>query len=210
MVSTYSLKKKFQDFLRPLACFLLSSKMTPNQVTIFTVVLSVVFSLVLSAFGRTAGLFWSVPVFLFIRMALNAIDGMMAREGSMTSSLGVFLNELGDVISDLALFFAFCSSGLVRIEPMILFSILALLSEMAGVVAVQVGSVRRYEGPMGKSDRAFLVAILAVLLACGVQATVVFDALLDLGSLALFITVVMRVRSALLESKTIERKVRDT
>ena len=32
--------------------------------------------------------------------------------------------------------------------------------EMAGVVAVQIGAERRYDGPMGKSDRAFTFGLL--------------------------------------------------
>jgi CDP-diacylglycerol--glycerol-3-phosphate 3-phosphatidyltransferase len=35
-------------------------------------------------------------------MALNAIDGMLAREHDMQSPLGAMLNELGDVLSDVA------------------------------------------------------------------------------------------------------------
>ena len=34
--------------------------------------------------------------------------------------------------------------------------VLTLVSEMTGVVAVQIGASRRYDGPMGKSDRAFV------------------------------------------------------
>ena len=44
-----------------------------------------------------------IPVVLVLRMALNAIDGMLAREHGMRTRLGALLNELGDVISDSAL-----------------------------------------------------------------------------------------------------------
>ena len=42
-------------------------------------------------------------------MALNAIDGMLAREFNQKSRLGGYLNEITDVVSDgaLYLFFAF-------------------------------------------------------------------------------------------------------
>ena len=45
-----------------------------------------------------------VPIGLLIRMALNALDGMMARTYNMQSKLGEVLNEIGDVISDLFIF----------------------------------------------------------------------------------------------------------
>lgn len=40
---------------------------------------------------------------------------------------------------------------------------LAVLSEYAGVVASLIGLERRYDGPMGKSDRAFLFGVLGVI-----------------------------------------------
>ena len=45
-----------------------------------------------------------LPIILFLRMGLNAIDGMLAREHGMKSNLGAVLNEVGDVISDSALY----------------------------------------------------------------------------------------------------------
>ncbi len=41
-------------------------------------------------------------------MALNAIDGMLAREHAMQTPLGAMLNELGDVVSDAALYLPLC------------------------------------------------------------------------------------------------------
>ena len=40
-------------------------------------------------------------------MALNAIDGMLAREFGQKSALGGYLNEIGDVVSDAALYAPF-------------------------------------------------------------------------------------------------------
>ena len=47
------------------------------------------------------------PVWLLARMALNAIDGMLAREFHQKSVLGGYLNEIGDVVSDAALYAPF-------------------------------------------------------------------------------------------------------
>jgi len=66
-------------------------------------------------------------------MTLNAIDGMFARESGMKSSLGSTLNELGDVVSDAALYLPFAlipdlpSVGIVAIV------LLATISGFAGV-----------------------------------------------------------------------------
>jgi CDP-diacylglycerol--glycerol-3-phosphate 3-phosphatidyltransferase len=47
--------------------------------------------------------------------------------------------------------------------------ILGIVSEMAGVVAIQVGADRRYDGPLGKSDRAFVFGCIAFLIGCGLE-----------------------------------------
>lgn len=73
------------------------------------------------------------------------------------------------MVSDVALYLPF---GLVAgISPVTVVAtvVLAALSEMTGVVAVQIGASRRYDGPMGKSDRAAAFGLLAVLLACGLE-----------------------------------------
>ncbi len=98
-------------------------------------------------------------------MGLNAIDGMLAREFGQKSRLGAVLNELGDVLSDIALYLPLALLPEVRDWPVIAFVIAAIVAEFAGVLALQVGSERRYDGPMGKSDRAFWIGLFAVLLA---------------------------------------------
>jgi phosphatidylglycerophosphate synthase len=47
--------------------------------------------------------------------------------------------------------------------PIIAFCIGATLTEFCGVLGRALGGSRHYEGPMGKSDRAFVVGALALL-----------------------------------------------
>ena len=54
-----------------------------------------------------AALLLLLPRGCFARMALNAIDGMLAREHGQKIELGALLNELGDVVSDAALYLPF-------------------------------------------------------------------------------------------------------
>jgi CDP-diacylglycerol--glycerol-3-phosphate 3-phosphatidyltransferase len=104
-------------------------------------------------------------VILFLRMGLNAVDGMLAREFGQQSRLGAVLNELGDVFSDAVLYLPLALAPAIAPWSMVIFVLSAVMVEFTGVVAVQVGSVRRYEGPMGKSDRAFWIGLLSTLLA---------------------------------------------
>jgi CDP-diacylglycerol--glycerol-3-phosphate 3-phosphatidyltransferase len=132
-------------------------------------------------------------------MALNAIDGMLAREHQMQSSLGGILNELGDVISDAALYLPFAL--VPGISPMLILAIviLSILTEMAGVVAVQVGASRRYDGPIGKSDRAFVFGLLGLLLGLGIDPGRWVNAALVIVALGVALTILNRCRKALVE-----------
>ena len=167
MASIYDLKPKFQSLLRPLCRALAARGFTANQVTVAAALLSVGHGLLLwTGPGQRLWLLL-LPVTLFARMALNAIDGMLAREHGQKSRLGAILNELADVISDAALYLPFALVVGLSPAAAVIAVVLAGLSEMTGVVALAVGAPRRYDGPMGKSDRAFAFGLLAVLIGIG-------------------------------------------
>jgi CDP-diacylglycerol--glycerol-3-phosphate 3-phosphatidyltransferase len=199
MASVYDLKPAFQGLLRPLCRGLARIGVTANQVTVAAVLLSV------AAGGFVAwrpGARWPlllVPAVLFVRMALNAIDGMLAREHGMKSALGGILNELGDVISDAALYLPLALIPGVAPWSIVVAVVLSALTEMMGVVAVQIGASRRYDGPMGKSDRAFVFGILYLTLGIGARPGFWTDVILGAILAALVLTVLNRGRKALWE-----------
>ncbi|WP_169784636.1 CDP-alcohol phosphatidyltransferase family protein [Campylobacter curvus] len=164
-MSIYELKPKFQNLLRPLAKRLFDAHVTANQVTIFACMLSLLLGSFLYAFSKISALFILLPIWMFLRMALNAIDGMLAREFNQKSRLGGYLNELTDVISDAALYLPF--AFVPGLDPYVVLIIvwLAGLSEFTGVLGQIHGNSRRYDGPMGKSDRAFVFGLLGTIYA---------------------------------------------
>jgi len=172
MVSVYELKPRFQAWLRPMVATLAKKGVTANQVTIAAVVLSVLVGLFLAVFGKTPATLLILPAALFVRMALNAIDGMLAREFAMKSDLGAVLNELGDVISDAALYLPLALTGIFSPYLLIPVVFLAVVSEMTGVMSYMFSRERRYDGPMGKSDRAVVFGTLGFFLGVGVSAGV--------------------------------------
>jgi CDP-diacylglycerol--glycerol-3-phosphate 3-phosphatidyltransferase len=196
-MTIYDLKPAFQNLLRPACRALAGAGITANQVTIAALLLSCVVG-ALFAFNPEAT--WAallVPVWLFLRMALNAIDGMLAREHNMQSELGGFLNELSDVAADAALYLPFALVPGVSPSLIVAVVVLSILTEMAGVVAVQVGASRRYDGPMGKSDRAFVFGLLGLLFGAGVAPGWWVNALLAVVLVLTVLTVVNRVRRGL-------------
>ncbi|MBP6562624.1 MAG: CDP-alcohol phosphatidyltransferase family protein [Neisseriaceae bacterium] len=161
-MTLYDLKPRFQSLLRPLTLRLYARGTTANQVTLAAMLGSIALGLILTlGAAKWPGLWLLLPLFLLVRMALNAIDGMLAREHQQQSSLGAVLNEVGDVVSDLALYAPF----LILPEAPVALICLALwamtMTEFCGVLALSIGAPRRYDGPLGKSDRALVFGAYA-------------------------------------------------
>ncbi|HEV8719066.1 MAG TPA: CDP-alcohol phosphatidyltransferase family protein [Candidatus Binatia bacterium] len=199
MPSIYDLKPRFQALLRPLVKSLAEAGVTANHVTVTALVLSFIVGALIALFPAEKWPLLLMPLVLFVRMALNAIDGMLAREYGMKSSLGAILNELGDVLSDTALYLPLGLVPGVNSIYIVAITILAIVSEMTGVIAVQIGAQRRYDGPMGKSDRAFAFGLLCLLLGIGIQPVYWVDAILLITLGLLLVTIVNRARRALAE-----------
>lgn len=200
MTSVYDLKPRFQALLRPFVSILVTRGVTANQVTSAAMVASLATGLALWALAGCRLSLLLLPLVLFLRMALNAIDGMIAREHNQQSRLGAVLNEVGDVVSDAALYLAlvpalepFGAHG----WPIVLFVVAAILTEFVGVLGQTIGGGRRYDGPMGKSDRAAAIGLVAFLIAVGVPGGAWIDVvMLALAALAIW-TSFNRARRAL-------------
>jgi len=199
MPSIYDLKPRFQALLRPLVKSLAEAGVTANHVTIAAMIVSFIVGAAIVLFPAEKWPLFLMPLALFVRLALNAIDGMLAREYKMKSSLGAILNELGDVLSDTALYLPLGLVPGVNSIYIVAITILAIVSEMTGVVALQIGAQRRYDGPMGKSDRAFAFGLLCLLLGIGIQPAFWVDAILLITLGLLLVTIVNRARRALAE-----------
>jgi CDP-diacylglycerol--glycerol-3-phosphate 3-phosphatidyltransferase len=198
--SIYALKPRFQALLRPATGRLASAGVTANEVTIGAVVLSVAAGLALVAWPSCRAALIAVPAVLLLRMAFNAIDGMLAREHGQQSRLGALLNELGDVISDAALYLPFALVSGVPAAPVVLIVVLGVIGELAGIATATIGASRRYDGPIGKSDRAALFGIIAALLAAGLAPGLWLDIALWLAVALAAATIVARVRRGLSEA----------
>jgi CDP-diacylglycerol--glycerol-3-phosphate 3-phosphatidyltransferase len=198
-LSIYALKPRFQALLRPLAGALARAGVTANQVTLAAAVGSVAVGLFVVWRLPERWPFLLIPLWMFVRMAFNALDGMLAREFGQKSRLGAYLNELTDVVSDAALYLPF--AFVAPFSPLWtgLVIVLAVISEYAGALGPLVGASRRYDGPMGKSDRAFVFGALGLWI--GLAPTLPAWAALAMPVLAaaLVATIVNRVRSGLRE-----------
>jgi CDP-diacylglycerol--glycerol-3-phosphate 3-phosphatidyltransferase len=199
MPTIYQLKPAFQNLLRPWTKKLVNLGVTANQITLIGTLISLILGILAWVYPFEKIILLLLALFQLVRMGLNAIDGMMAREHNQKTKVGAILNELSDVFSDIFLYFPFTkilSSGSEYIVPLLF---LAVIAEMTGVIGVQIGASRRYDGPFGKSDRSFIFGTLALLLFFNVKVESFISPLLVAMIILSLITIFNRAKAALKE-----------
>lgn len=196
MISVYKIKPWFQQLLKPLLTTLHKIGFTPNAITWMAILLSAVIG-VLLWFYPNGAMLWIFAVALLVRMALNALDGMMAKMYNMTSTSGEILNELGDVISDAVMFFPLIKLTGVNFWWVLLFMFLSILNEFIGVLTKAATGTRRYDGPMGKSDRALIVGITCLLFFFWEKVSLAFNYIFIIMSILLLLSSTIRIKNGL-------------
>jgi CDP-diacylglycerol--glycerol-3-phosphate 3-phosphatidyltransferase len=200
LATIYDLKPRFQALLRPIAAALVARGLKANDVTRGALLLSVAQGAWLALMPASPWPLLVLPLTLFVRMAMNAIDGIMAKEHRQATPAGAVLNEASDVIADAALYLPFALIAGVNAPLVVLVVVAGIVAEMTGALGPMLGTSRCYAGPFGKSDRAFAFGLLAVLLGIGVApglwSTLYLAAMLLLGAL----TVINRGRRVVAEA----------
>jgi len=199
MPSIYDVKPAFQNLLRPVVRRLVAAGITPNQVTVTAFLLSVAAGAAICRWPSSPWPLLALPVILLVRMALNALDGMMAREHNLATPLGAILNEAGDVAADAALYLPLALVPSINGPLIVTVVVLAGLTELVGITAATVGASRRYDGPMGKSDRAFWLSALALAAALWPTGDLWFNLVLAVIVSLEVLTIANRTRAALRE-----------
>lgn len=159
----YLQKGNFQKIVRWIA----GSWMTANQATLFGIIF-----IALTALGYYVGLSYDsyrwillfVPFFLLMRMAMNALDGMLAREYKTATVGGEILNEALDIIGDTVCYGILYFIPNSPVRSLTLFLILTWAAEFFGVLGKGMpGGVRRHETlGGGKPDRAVWMGLFAI------------------------------------------------
>jgi CDP-diacylglycerol---glycerol-3-phosphate 3-phosphatidyltransferase len=159
----YAIKPKFQKTLLPIKRLFIRLGISPTVVNFLGLVCSLIIA---TSIAHSVDINWFllvVPFFAFFRTALNALDGMIAREQNLSSSKGELLNEFLDRLSDIIVFSSF---ALLLPDYGFLVAVttsLVILSSFVGVLNKAFGGVRLYTGVMGKADRMLYLGLAAVL-----------------------------------------------
>ena len=197
MLSVYKIKPAFQKLLMPLLKGLYKMGITANQITVAAVFLSLGIGVSIVYSNDYHFLILFVPIGYLLRMILNALDGMMATHYNMKSKLGEVLNEFGDVVSDSLIIFPLIVLPNINPIVILLLGILAIMNEFSGILAKVISQERRYDGPMGKSDRALVIGLFCLIFYFWENLSLYGNWIFLICSFLIVISTILRIKNAL-------------
>lgn len=197
MISIYNIKPQFQRLLTPVLEWMHRKDITANQITVSACILSVIIGVLFWFAEDNKWFFLALPIGLLLRMALNALDGMMARRYNQISRKGEMFNELGDVVSDTIIFLPLLKYQPESLYLIVIFIAMSIINEFAGVMGKVISNQRNYDGPMGKSDRAFILGLYGLACLCGTDISSYSMCIFSVINLLLLVSTWIRIKKAL-------------
>jgi CDP-diacylglycerol---glycerol-3-phosphate 3-phosphatidyltransferase len=152
-----------QKILHPVANILFDDGVRAIHVTLCAGLISVAVGVLVAAFAFYPWMFLLIPVWMLIRMLFNAVENVLAGEFGQHSRLSTCAHELSTVVAETALFLPFAVIPKVSLLLVLLVTLLAILSEFAGLLGPAIKASRRRDGPMKQDIRMLFNAIESVL-----------------------------------------------
>lgn len=162
------IKARSLSLIRRFAAWLAKTSVTPNQIS----VLSIVFSLLvpIAYFVFDSGTWLAAIVALLgiqLRLMCNLLDGMVAIEGAKKSLLGDIYNEFPDRIADSVILVGVALVD--RSDPWLMTTAiaaacLAVMTAYTRVLGAAIGTKHYFSGPMAKQHRMALLSLTVILL----------------------------------------------
>jgi len=156
----YGIKPWFREQLKPLVKLLWN--VHPDVLTWAALALSILAGALLFESHENPMLALAVVPLIFLRLALNALDGMLAQETGKARPAGEVLNELSDRMADVAIFLGLTLSPQEDKLLGLLGIICILMVSYVGILGKAVGTERVYIGVLGKADRMMLLMVACV------------------------------------------------
>ena len=157
----YDVKPWFVRRLRRIEEWMVARRVSPNTLTWAAVGVSALAGAAIALGGLAHEPLWwlLVPPLAVVRLALNALDGSIARRQGSGSRAGALLNELGDRAADTSMIVP--AAWIAR--PALALGVVAAtyLTSLTGVLGTVVDGARLNGGPMGKADRVAVLAFAA-------------------------------------------------
>lgn len=200
-MALYDIKPQFRQALSRLLPVL--KPIHPDVLTWGALGCSVASAVLLSFAQENRWLFLVIPMLLFCRIALNALDGLLAQATGKARPFGEVLNEATDRLSDIAILLGIAYSPFSSIRWGMSAVAAVFFSSYIGILGKAVGAGRQYGGILGKADRmlwfgvacliAFFIGNVTLFHLPGGYSVELFDGLLALFTPLACITAAQRV-----------------
>jgi phosphatidylglycerophosphate synthase len=125
----------------------------PDAISYSSIVAALLAAICFWRSGETRCLLIIAPLFCYLRLWLNMLDGLVAFAAGTASRRGEILNDLPDRVSDIVIFVGVAHSGLMN--PLIGYwaAIFAVLTAYVGLFGQALGVPREFGGIMSKPWR---------------------------------------------------------
>ena len=156
------LRTRSYAWVRRISAALVRAKITPNGISIFGVVLSVIAFTILwmSTRGWIAAWLGLIVAAVCVqgRLTCNMMDGLVAVEGGLKSKGGDLFNEIPDRIED-ALFLSGAGLACGHVALGLVASVLAVFTAYVRAFGASLGQGQDFCGPFAKPQRMFFLTV---------------------------------------------------
>ena len=133
--------------------FCVRHEIHPDAVSYLSILAAIVAAICFWKSGEIRWLLVVAPLFCYLRLWFNMLDGMVAVAAGKASRRGEILNDLPDRISDVIIFVGVAHSGLMNPIFGYWAAIAALLTAYVGLFGQALGVQREFGGIMSKPWR---------------------------------------------------------
>jgi len=201
----YSLKQATTKLLQPLLKFLMNFH--PDTLTAASFIFSLCSGLCFLLSTIPGLLILAIP-FILLRMAMNVLDGMLARQKGIFGPKGEAFSEMTDRFSDLALLLGITFSGYTDKILGLSATISVLIVSYIGILAKAVGANRQFGGFMGKVDRMVYMILAAIIQFIVIRLKITLPIFNLLMAFFIFGSIVTFIQRAFSINKELDRKGR--
>jgi phosphatidylglycerophosphate synthase len=157
-MALYDVKPRFRALLQGMIPLLKS--IHPDWITLMALACSIAAAALFQITPARRWPFLAIPLLLFVRIALNALDGMVAQATGKARPFGEVLNEATDRLSDAVILLGIAVSPLSSLAWGATAAV--LFSSYVGILGKAVGAGRQYGGVLGKADRMLYLGLTCV------------------------------------------------
>src|SRR6266516_5038872 len=125
----------------------------PDTVSYLSILAAIIAAICFWKSGESRWLLIVAPLFCYLRLWFNMLDGMVAVAANKASRRGEILNDLPDRISDIIIFAGVAHSGWMNPIFGYWAAIFALLTAYVGIFGQAIGGQREFNGWMSKPWR---------------------------------------------------------